>query len=356
MTVKIVRQPTKIAVIGVPTSAGAHGPGLEKAPAALRAAGLVERLKEIGFDVQDLGDCPSQVCQPDEEHPRARNLSGVLAALGALKPLVEQATKAGALPLILGGDCTVALATLAGVRRYFRGVSLVWFDRDADLNVPATSPSGRLHGMAVAHITGRGAPELVRFWGEPPLVREPDVALFGLDRLDPPEQELLDRTPIRRYTAADVQARGPGAAAEVALERIHGATNQVVLHLDVDAIASEDFPAADVPGTGGLRLADVREALGVFLRTKNLAAVEIAEYSPERDPDASAARLLIDLVASGLSARLAEARAASAAAESGSSPVTSPAEPAEVAPADAGEAAESQPESSPTPPAIESEG
>ena len=156
MAVKIVRQPNKIALIGVPTSAGAHGPGLEKAPGALRAAGLTERLQTAGYEVTDLGDCPAQAFQPDEEHPRARNLNAVQAALNALRPLVEQATKSGALPLVLGGDCTIALGTIAGLRRYYRGVSLIYCDRDADLNVPATSPSGCLHGMVVAHITGRG--------------------------------------------------------------------------------------------------------------------------------------------------------------------------------------------------------
>ena len=330
MAVKIVRQPNKIALIGVPSSAGAQGPGVERAPQVLRAAGLVERLQEAGYEVTDLGDCPPQMFQPDEEHPRARNVAAVVAALNALKPLVEQATKAGALPLILGGDCTLTLGTVAGVRRYFKTASLVWFDRDADLNIPATSPSGNLHGMVVAHITGRGATELVRFWGEPPLVREPDLVIFGLDRLDAPEQQILERTPMRRYTAAEVQQKGPAAAAQVALERIHASTNRVILHLDVDVIASEDFPAAEVPCPGGLRLDEVRQALDTFVREPNLAAIEIAEFNPERDPDGSAARTLVDVIVSALAARLAA--------------LAPPAPPAEVKPAVAEPAPETQQE------------
>jgi len=305
LAVKIVRQPNKIALIGVPTSAGAHGLGLERAPAALRAAGLVERLQEIGYEVSDAGDCPQQLHQPDDEHPRARNVGPVLAAVNALKPLVEQATKSGALPVILGGDCTICLGTVAGVRRYFKTASLLWFDRDADMNIPATSPSGCLHGMVVAHMTGRGAPELVRFWGEPPLVREPEIALFGLDRFDEPEQKLLERTPIRRYTAADVQQKGPGDVAATALERIHAASNQFILHFDADVISSEDFPAADVPAAGGLRLEEVRHALEVMACEKNLAAIEITEYNPEHDPEGSGAKQLVDLFASVLAKRLA---------------------------------------------------
>src|SRR5208283_640879 len=126
-------------------------------------------------------------------------LSGVIAALDALKPRVEHAVKLGTLPLILGGDCSIALATVAGARRYFRNVSLIYMDRDADLNTPATTHSGCLDGMVVSHLTGRGAAELVRFWGEPPLVREPDLALFGVDRLEPAEEEVLSRSPLRRY-------------------------------------------------------------------------------------------------------------------------------------------------------------
>jgi len=313
LAVKIVHEPKKIALIGAPTSAAALGPGHERAPAALRAAGLAERLQSVGFEVADLGDVTPQVFRPDEENPRARNIGPVLAALHALKPRVEQAVKSGALPLILGGDCVIALATLAAVRRYFTQVSLLYFDRDADLNVPATTPSGCVDGMVVAHIIGRGAPELVRFWGEPPLVREPDIALFGLARLDPPEQEWLDRSPMRRYTAAEIQGQGPAAAAEAALERIHAASKQLVLHFDVDAIAAEDFSATNLPGSGGLRLDEVRQALEVFARQKNLAALEVTAYNPERDPDGSAAGVLVDLLASALAARLAAFTAAAPA-------------------------------------------
>src|SRR5208337_325690 len=116
--------------------------------------------------------------------------------------------KSGALVLVLGGDCTQIIALIAGARRYYRHVNLLWFDRDADLNTPASTPSGRLDGMVLASIIGRGSPELVRFWGEPPLVREPDTVIFGLERLDPPEQRFLARSPMRHVFAADSQAKG----------------------------------------------------------------------------------------------------------------------------------------------------
>jgi arginase len=252
----------------------------------------------------------------------------------ALKPLVEQATKSGALPVILGGDCTIALGTIAGLRRYYRAVSLIYLDRDADLNVPATSPSGRLDGMGVAHITGRGAPELVRFWGEPPLVREPEIALFGLDRIDRPEQAILDRAPIRRYTSADVQRRGPAVCAQEALERTHSTANAFLLHFDVDVISSEDLSAAQIPGAGGLRLEQVREALGVFAKASHLAAMEITEYNPESDADGAVARRLVEILVEALAARLAALTASAVPAEK-PTPAEKPAEAAAAANASA---------------------
>src|SRR5271156_4917508 len=206
--------------------------GHEGAPTALRAAGLVDRLKTIGYAVADLGDDPVQLYKPDEESPRARNLTRVLASLESLKPRVEQAVKSAALPVILAGDCSVALATVAGARRYFRKVSMIYMDRDADLNTPATTAAGGGDGMVVPPLAGRGAAEMVRFWGEPPLVRDPDLALFGVARLEPAEEIALQRAPLRSYPASTVQRKGAAATAEEAVERIHGNTREFILHFD----------------------------------------------------------------------------------------------------------------------------
>jgi arginase len=311
VAVKIVRQANKIALLGAPTSAAAMSVGHEGAPAALRAAGLTERLREIGYDLVDFGDDLVQLFKPDQESPRARNLSRVIASLEALKPRVEQAVKSSALPLILSGDCSIALATVAGARRYFRKVSLIYMDGDADLNTPATTPSGCVDGMVVSHLTGRGAAEMVRFWGEPPLVREPDLALFGVARLDPPEEQVLATSPLRRFLAADVKRMGAAAAAHTAIDRIKGNGYQFVLHFDVDVIA--DFPATNYPGSGGLSLDQVREALLVFAQQKELAAFEVTAYNPTKDPDGSGAKLIVDLLAEALGARLEALKGSEAA-------------------------------------------
>ncbi|HZS70719.1 MAG TPA: arginase family protein [Candidatus Acidoferrum sp.] len=307
MAVKIVRQPRKIALIGAPSSAAAFLAGSEKAPAALRAAGLAEKLRSAGYEVVDHGDCAPRLFADDEDHRRARNLPEIVAGLNDLRVRAEAAVKSGAFVLVLGGDCAQAIGLLTGARRYYKHVSLLWVDRDADLNTPATTPSGRIDGMVVAHIVGRGAPELVRFWGEPPLVREPDVTLFALERIDPPEQEALTRSPIRHVYAADVRLQGAAKAAREALDHLHA--REFVLHLDIDVLAYQDFAAVNVPdaeGGGGLRFDELNAALKEFAKSKNLLGMDVAQYNPDKDPSGGGAKKLVDLLVNALSARLEE--------------------------------------------------
>jgi len=324
LAVKIVRQPKKIALIGAPSSAAGFAPGTEKAPAALRAEGLAEKLQAAGYEVVDYGDCAPRLFADDEEHRRARNLTEIVAGLNDLRTRAELAVKSGAPVLVLGGDCAQVIGLLTGARRYYKHINLLWFDRDADLNTPASTPSGRIDGMVVAHIIGRGAPELVRFWSEAPLVREPDVTLYGLERLDPPEQEFLSKSPMRHIFAADVQSKGAGKAAHEALAQVHADAREFVLHLDVDVIAAEEFPAVNVPGSGGLRFEEVRASFIEFVKHKNLLGLDVAQYNPDKDPDGSGAKKLVDLLVEALSARL-EALAAPAA-ESATGPAAGPQE------------------------------
>ena len=327
MAVKIVRQVSDIALLGAPTSAAGLSAGDEGAPAALRAAGLVDALTRVGFQVTDAGDCAPRVYKLDEEHPRARNVGEVLALLGELRPKIEVAVKSGALPLILSGDDSVVLAAVAASRRYYRHVSLISMDRDAGLNAPATTPSGCLDGMVISHATGRGAPELVRFWGEPPLVREPDVSIFGIDRIDEPEQRWLVRSPLHRYLAVDIKKRGTVAAAREALDAVHGSRREFVLLFDLDVIASEDFAAKNFPGTGGLTLEDIQQALAVFVREPHLVGLVVAGYNPTRDTNGTAAKLVVDLLAGALPERLQAPPAEPAEKAAATASVSTTAEP-----------------------------
>ncbi|HKQ85904.1 MAG TPA: arginase family protein [Candidatus Acidoferrales bacterium] len=332
MAVKIVRQTNKIALLGAPVSAAALAPGGEGAPASLRNAGLASKLQSIGYEVADMGDDPVRAYQIDEESPRARNLRNVLAALDALRPRVEIAVKSGALPVILSGDCSVALAVVAGLRRYFRNVSLLYADADADLQTPATTPSGCVDGMVVSHLVGRGASEMVRFWSEPPLVREPDLALFGVSRLDPAEEQALQTSPLRRYLVEDVRRKSPAKTASEAIERIHGATHEFVLHFDVDVIA--DFQATNLPSSEGLNLEELREAFSIFAALPHLAAIEVTGYNPSRDSDGSCAKLIVDFLGEILSVRREKMKTAAAEAPASPAPSKRAAANAAAIPAD----------------------
>jgi arginase len=313
VAVKIVRQDSRIALLGAPMSAAALAPGGEGAPAAFRSAGLVSKLQSIGFEVTDMGDDPVQVYHEDSESPRARNLPRVLAGLEALKPRLEVAAKSGALPVVLSGDCSVALAVVAGLRRYFRHVSMLYADADADLQTPATTTSGCVDGMVVSHLTGRGASEMVRFWGEPPLVREPDLALFGVSRLDPAEEQALQISPLRRYLAEDIRRKSPARAATEAVERIHADGHEFVLHFDVDVIS--DFQSTNLPSSGGLSADALREAFEVFFTQKHLAAIEVTGYNPERDADGSGVKQIVEFLADLLAIRKEKVKNAPLAAK-----------------------------------------
>jgi len=305
LAVKIVRQPNKIALVGAPSSAAAFGLGSEKAPAAVLSAGLVERLQSIGYEISDLGDCAPRLFAEDDEHKRARNVTEIVASLNDLKPRAELAIKSGALLLVLGGDCTQIVAMLTGARRYYKHFTLLWFDRHADLNTPASTPSGRLDGMALAAIIGKGSPELVRFWGEPPLVREPDTLIYGLQQVDPAEEEFLTRSPMRHMYAADIQSRGAASGAQYALGQLHADAREFMLHVDLDVIAQEEFSASNVPGSGGLSYNDVKDSLTEFAKHKNLLALDVAQYNPEKDSDGSGAKKIVDLLVEALAARFA---------------------------------------------------
>jgi arginase len=333
LAVKIVRQPKKIALIGAPSSAAAFQAGSEKAPAALRAAGLVDRLKDAGFEVHDYGDCPPRLFADDDEHRRARNLPAIVAGLNDLKIHAEVAMKSGALVLVLAGDCAQSIGLLTGARRYYKHLNLIWFDRDADLNTPATTPSGRIDGMVVAHIVGRGAPELVRFWGETPLVREPDVLLYGISRLDPPEQEVLAKSPLRHVTAEQIAAKGAEKSASDALTHSHADTRDFVLHVDLDVISGEELGAVNVPAAGGLSYTQVRDSLKKFAAHKNLLGLDIAQFNPDKDPDGSAAKKIVDLLVEALTARLAAAETAEQT-PAAAAPPQAPAHAAPPAPAE----------------------
>ena len=177
---------TEWTIIGVPTSAGAHHAGQDRAPAALRKAGLVERLTGAGVTVHDAGDLPGGMFALDREHPEARNLAAVVRVAGEVADAVEDIVAAGGKPLVIGGDCTITLGVIAGFRRVHPDVGLAYVDGDADLGAaepgaPQSDASGILDATGIAHLLGRGTPELNGLGGTPPLLAPGRLAMVGCD-------------------------------------------------------------------------------------------------------------------------------------------------------------------------------
>jgi arginase len=291
------------ALIGVPTSAGTHGPGQEKAPQALRRAGLLEGLRAAGLQVEDDGDLPVVRYQASVADPRQRNLDGVVEVAGRVADRVHAALDRGRRPLVLGGDCTITLGVVAGFARHGDDLGLVYVDGDADLSTPATSRSGVLDAMGVAHLLGEGAPSLAGVGPRVPLLAPDRLLLFGHDDPDDlgePQQALL-----ARHAPADWPARraravpgGPRAAAAAALAELEPRSGTVLVHFDVDVVDSGDLPLANFPHFGqGFGLADALACLEVFLASPKLGGLVVTEVNPDHDPDGQLARLVDGLIA-----------------------------------------------------------
>ena len=293
----------RLALIGVPSSVGARRRGQERAPAALRAAGLLERLQAEGLDVVDLGDLPAVSFRPDSEHSRQQNLPLVVDVTRQAADRVNQALASRRMLLVLGGDCSLSLGVIAGLLRSPLRLGLLYFDGDLDLNTPETTPSGVFDGMVMAHILGRGAPQLAGIGPRRPLLSEEDVVLFGYDvesgRIDPPELEVLEHSRMARYPLALVQADAAAAATD-ALLHLENRSDAILVHFDVDVM---NFPAADVPHPHGLDPESTFAALRVFVTAPTCVGVVVTEFNPERDPDGSHAEGLVHGLVEALGAR-----------------------------------------------------
>ncbi len=298
-----------LALVGVPTSAGTHGPGQEKAPGALRAAGLVGALEAAGVEVHDEGDLPVALYRAAVADPRQRDLDGVVEVAGRVADRVAEVLDRGRTPLVLGGDCTITLGVAAGFARHTDDLGLLYFDGDADLSTPATTSSGVLDSMVVAHLMGEGAPALARLGPRVPLLPADRLVLFGFDDPDDlgeAQQALLARHGPTAWPASWIReaAGGPRAAAAAALGDLEARVGTVVGHFDVDVVDTGDLPLANFPHFNqGLTLADAVACLEVFCGSGKLGAVVVTEVNPDHDPDGTQLGRLVDGLAAALARR-----------------------------------------------------
>jgi len=298
----------KIALIGVPSSAGARKVGQEQAPRCLRASGLVQRLRSDGNEVLDLGDLTQVAYAPDTQNPKQQNLELVLGVLGQVANAVDAAIENRAWPLVIGGDCTITIGVLAALTDHFASLGMTYVDGDVDLNTPATTSSGIFDGMVLAHILGEGADELSHFGPRYPLLEERNIALFGYSPqaggLDPVEIKLLQDTRMARYPLEQIKDHVRTAATE-ALGELESRAEHILVHFDVDVVDVDDFPAVDVPHKPGLSLLQAQEALGVFLGSRKSVGLVVTEFNAALDSDGELARQLIATIQAAVAKRQA---------------------------------------------------
>jgi arginase len=297
-------------VIGVPSSAGAYAPGQEQAPAALREAGLVERLTSAGVVVVDHGDGAVWRWRPDRERPHAQNLEAVATTIRATADRVRQAALAGETPLVIGGDCTVGIGAVAGQLATRDRVGLVYFDLHPDLNVPGSVVDGALDWMGMAHILGvEGAQdELVQIGPRVPLLAPDEVFFlaYGPDQRTEWERQIWDRHGLQGATVTEVAADPAGVATAI-LATLEAQCDRLLVHFDVDVIDFTDAPLSENTGRNiGLSFASTFAALGALLQSKRLAGLTITELNPNHGADDGST---LDRFVRGLVAALANAPA-----------------------------------------------
>lgn len=274
-----------VCLVGAPSSAGAYAPGQEKAPAAFRRHGLVSALVESGMRVNDRGDTPSVRWRPDSQHPKAMNLDAVRRTAAAVAHRVESALADGEAVLVLGGDCTVELGTVAGALRDEHSVGLIYIDFDVDLNVPETS-DGALDWTGIAHLLdlpGAEA-ELSGLGPRRPMLAPADILYFAADNITPAELAAMRTLNLERIGLAEVKADPIGAARRAVA---WGARyNRLLIHLDVDVLSFTDFPIAEnVRRCDGLSFEALSAALAPLVAAPNWRALTVTEVNPDHAPD-----------------------------------------------------------------------
>jgi arginase len=276
---------TQLAVIGAPSGAGACGVGQEQAPSALRAAGLIDVLGRTGFDVSDLGDSDVVPWRPDRVRPQAQNLDAVVDAVQTTTTRVADALRErDQVILVLGGDCTVGIGTVAGVQAALGDISVVYFDLHCDLNTPASATDGALDWMALGHMLAlQGTePALATAADKVPLLESEQVVLFAQSRSHATrfERGEIERLGLARIALEDVRADPEGAARQ-ALDLVATTSGRYVIHLDADVVDFTDAPLSEHPSRNtGLTLDEMLRALKVLAAGPGLVAITLTEVNP----------------------------------------------------------------------------
>jgi arginase len=293
----------KIRIIGVPMDLGQSRRGVDMGPSALRVAGLQSRLKQLGHTVEDIGNVP--VKQPEEQpygEKRAKYLNEIAETCRGLAEMTEQTLAEGLLPLVLGGDHSIAIGSCSGVSDFFRKqskkIGYLWLDAHGDMNTPESSPSGNVHGMPLAALIGYGAPELVELLGYKPKIEPRNVAIVGVRDLDAKERRLVKDSGVHALTMRDIDERGMREVMSEALRFAMDDTDGVAVSLDMDVIDPSDAPGVGTPVRGGITYREAHLAMEMIADSEAMVSLEIVEINPVIDLHNTTALLGVEMVLS----------------------------------------------------------
>ena len=287
---------TTIRIVGAPLDLGQSRRGVDLGPTALRYAGLKSALSRLGYRVEDRGNIETVERDTLTGQPGMGFLPQVVAACEHVYQAGRQAMAAGDVPLVVGGDHSIAIGTVGGVSHEHR-TGVLWIDAHGDFNTPETSPSGNLHGMPLAALCGHGAPELVHLGRPGPKLQPEDVVLFGVRDLDPGEQELIQSTGVAVSTMRQIDERGLAPLAREALERLDH-VDRIHVSLDMDSIDPQEAPGVGTQVPGGLSYREGHLLMELLAEDGRVGSVDVVEINPILDTRNRTAKLALGLLCS----------------------------------------------------------
>lgn len=304
--------PSRVLLIGVPLDLGAGRRGVDMGPSAMRIAGVTQAVERLGYEVTDNGDIA--VAAPEVQgiaDPKLKYLPEIVRTVTLLSEKVKRTMDRGDLPLVLGGDHSMAIGTISGASAHYRDqgkkLGLLWFDAHGDANTPETTPSGNIHGMPLAVILGRGAKQLVELEGfaaDESRVDTGAVALIGVRSVDEYERSILKELGVTVFTMENIDRRGIHAVTKEAMEVASTGTDAFHVSFDVDALDPAVAAGVGTPSRGGLTYREAHTAMELVAESGGLCSFEMAEVNPVLDVRNSTAEVAVELIASALGKRI----------------------------------------------------
>ena len=294
-----------VSILGVPLGYGASMAGVDIGPAALRVARLNQRITRLGYSVDDRGDMRLERPRSfPEEGDKLKYVAEISKACEQLAIDVEEILNAGQLPLVLGGDHSIAIGSFAGVASYYKKreqtIGLIWFDAHADMNTHESTPSGNIHGMPLAALLGYGAPELVNVGGFAPKLDPKLCAHVGARDIDPGERELIRKLGVRFFTMREIDERGMSACMDDAIAIASRGTGGYAVTFDVDALDPGDAPGSGTLVRGGLTYREAHLGMEKVAEAGGMRSLEIVEINTALDVNNKTAELGVELILSAL--------------------------------------------------------